>query len=105
VAESSPAPAVVSASEANRSFSALLRAVARGQTFTVLSHGRAVATLTPVSPGPDGMGACRRVLLARLTDADVVVPVQYLGGLFRVLTAKARRLARREGGQSLAAAQ
>jgi hypothetical protein len=51
------------------------------------------------------MGACRRVLLARLTDADVVVPVQYLGGLFRVLTAKARRLARREGGQSLAAAQ
>jgi prevent-host-death family protein len=101
VAESSPAPAVVSASEANRSFSALLRAVARGQTFTVLSHGRAVATLTPVSPGPDGMGACRRVLLARLTDADVVVPVQ----LFRVLTAKARRLARREGGQSLAAAQ
>jgi prevent-host-death family protein len=39
----------VSASEANRSFAALLRQVAQGQSFTVHSHGRAVANLTPVS--------------------------------------------------------
>lgn len=32
-----------------------------------------------------------RALLERLTDADVVVPVQCLGELFLVLTAKARR--------------
>ncbi|MFM8936185.1 MAG: type II toxin-antitoxin system Phd/YefM family antitoxin, partial [Vulcanococcus sp.] len=44
-------PAVVSASEANRSFSALLRQVAQGQSFTVHSHGRPVANLTPVGKG------------------------------------------------------
>lgn len=66
MSESSPPPAVVSASEANRSFSALLREVARGQTFTVLSHGRPVATLAPASASGGGMGASRRVLLARL---------------------------------------
>ncbi len=38
-----------------------------------------------------------RALLERLTDADVVVPVQCLGELFRALTAKARRPARRHG--------
>lgn len=57
-------PSVVSASEANRSFSALLRQVALGQSFTVHSHGRPVAQLTPVSPGPST--AARRALLARL---------------------------------------
>ncbi len=66
MAESSSLPAVVSASEANRSFSALLRKVARGQTFTVLSHGRPVATLAPASASRRAMGASRRVLLARL---------------------------------------
>jgi len=57
-------PAVVSASEANRTFSALLRQVAQGQSFTVHSHGRPVAQLTPVSQGPNT--AARRALLARL---------------------------------------
>jgi prevent-host-death family protein len=57
-------PAVVSASEANRSFSALLRQVAQGRSFTVHSHGRPVAHLTPVSQGPST--AARRALLARL---------------------------------------
>jgi len=58
--------AVVSASEANRSFSALLRQVAQGQSFTVHSHGRAVANLTPVSEGRSSSAAARRALLARL---------------------------------------
>ena len=38
----------------------------------------------------DRVGATR-ALLERLTDADVVVPVQCLGELFCVLTAKTRR--------------
>jgi len=59
-------PAVVSASEANRSFSALLRQVAQGQSFTVHSHGRPVANLTPVGKGPGPNAAARRALLARL---------------------------------------
>lgn len=37
--------ALISASEANRSFSKLLRQVVQGQRFTVLSHGRPVATI------------------------------------------------------------
>jgi antitoxin (DNA-binding transcriptional repressor) of toxin-antitoxin stability system len=60
--------AVVSATEANRSFSALLREVVRGQTFTVLSHRRPVATLDPASASRAGMAASRRVLLVRLAS-------------------------------------
>jgi prevent-host-death family protein len=56
----------VSASEANRSFSALLRRVAQGQSFTVHSHGRPVAHLTPVSEGRGCNATARRALLARL---------------------------------------
>jgi prevent-host-death family protein len=56
----------VSASEANRSFSALLRQVAQGQSFTVNSHGRPVANLTPVGKGRSQNAAARRALLARL---------------------------------------
>jgi prevent-host-death family protein len=40
---------LVSASEANRSFSFLLRQVAQGETFTVLSRGRPIATISPHS--------------------------------------------------------
>jgi len=38
---------VVSATEANRSFSKLLRAVERGENFEITSHGRKVAVLAP----------------------------------------------------------
>jgi prevent-host-death family protein len=67
---SEPGPEVdsvaVSASEANRSFSSLLRQVARGQRFTVLSHGRPVATLAPATGDDASREASRRALLARL---------------------------------------
>lgn len=56
----------MSASEANRAFSALLRQVAQGKSFTVYSHGRAVANLTPVGEGGSANAAARRALLARL---------------------------------------
>lgn len=59
-------PVVVSATEANRSFSALLRQVAQGQSFTVQSHGRPVATLAPPDPARESFGKARRALLARL---------------------------------------
>ena len=59
-------PALVSASEANRSFSALLRQVAQGQSFTVHSHGRPVANLMPASESGPRNAAARRALLARL---------------------------------------
>ncbi|MEB3167374.1 MAG: type II toxin-antitoxin system prevent-host-death family antitoxin [Synechococcaceae cyanobacterium] len=62
------ASAVVSASEANRSFSSLLRQVAQGQRFTVLSHGRPVATLAPADDTTTSRSAARRALLTRLSS-------------------------------------
>jgi len=59
-------PAVVTASEANRTFSSLLRQVAKGQSFTLHSHGRPVAQLTPVDKGSRTNPAARQALLARL---------------------------------------
>lgn len=38
----------ISASEANQRFSEMLRRVAEGDSFTVMSRGRAVARVTPV---------------------------------------------------------
>ena len=58
--------AVISASEANRSFSSLLRQVAQGQRFTVLSHGRPVATIAPTELGRGAQATARRALLTRL---------------------------------------
>jgi prevent-host-death family protein len=41
---------VVSAAEANRAFSRLLRLAAGGARVTITSHGRPVATLGPPAP-------------------------------------------------------
>jgi prevent-host-death family protein len=38
---------MVSASEANRQFSKLLRDVGKGNSYTITSHGEPVATLAP----------------------------------------------------------
>ena len=43
----------ISAAEANRQFSRLLREVAQGESITVLSRGRPVATLCPPIPHSD----------------------------------------------------
>ena len=61
-------PTVVSASEANRSFSSLLRQVAEGRVFTVESHGRPVATLAPAETADASHMASRRALLNRLAN-------------------------------------
>ncbi len=53
---------VISAAEANRSFSRLLRDVAAGKSFTVLSRGRPVATIS----SPIGSAAAYRPARARL---------------------------------------
>ena len=44
----------ISASEANQNFSKLLRDVGRGETFVVMSRGRAVAKVVPVDT-PDAL--------------------------------------------------
>jgi len=39
----------ITASEANRQFSSVLRQVAQGEVFTVISRGRSVASIQPIS--------------------------------------------------------
>jgi prevent-host-death family protein len=52
---------VIQATEANRSFSRILREVAQGDSYTVTSHGRPIARIVPAS-GKGSEGAKRRLL-------------------------------------------
>jgi prevent-host-death family protein len=55
----------ISAAEANRKFSALLRGVREGQSYIVTSHGRPVARIAPVSKEA-GADRAKAALLKRL---------------------------------------
>lgn len=61
----------VSAADANRNFSRILREVRRGRTVTVTSHGRPVARLVPYETESDTRGAARGVLFERLARQRV----------------------------------
>lgn len=56
----------ISATDANRCFSSLLRDVATGQIVTVTSRGKPVATLSPARAGGDQRHLARFSLMARL---------------------------------------
>jgi len=58
--------ASVSAADANREFSKLLRRVREGQTVTITSHGRPVARLVPVGAEDRVREAARKALFKRL---------------------------------------
>jgi prevent-host-death family protein len=62
----------ISAAEANRQFSKLLRAVRRGHSYVVTSHGRPVAKIIPVGAHDEVMTAARASLIARLRSQPVV---------------------------------
>jgi len=61
----------ISAADANRNFSQLLREVREGRTYVVTSHGRPVARLAPVRNAATGIDARKR-LLRRLRAQPVV---------------------------------
>ncbi|MBR0675003.1 MAG: type II toxin-antitoxin system prevent-host-death family antitoxin [Acetobacteraceae bacterium] len=64
---------IISATEANRSFSHLLRRVREeGKAFTVTSHGERVARLLPCQSGDADRQAAREALLRRLTEQPVM---------------------------------
>lgn len=64
----------VSAAEANRNFSNLLRQVAAGEEVTILSRGRPVAVMVkPESIESPGRLAAREALLERLRKQPVAV--------------------------------
>jgi prevent-host-death family protein len=56
----------VSAADANRRFSDLLRGVRKGQSYVVTSHGRPVAKLIPAETDERNAAAARVALLTRL---------------------------------------
>ena len=56
----------ITAAEANRNFSRLLREVRDGRAFIVTSHGRPVARIIPADIERDRMLSAREKLFARL---------------------------------------
>jgi len=62
----------VSAADANRKFSLLLRKVREGHSFVVTSHGRPVARIAPVGQLDDPAAGARTALLSRLEKQPVV---------------------------------
>ena len=53
----------VTASNANRNFSGLLRDVASGESILIVSRGKPVAKISPLNTKASGMGAKESLLL------------------------------------------
>jgi prevent-host-death family protein len=63
----------ISAAEANRKFSALLRGVREeGRSYVVTSHGKPVARIIPAGQQEPIMERARAALLARLEQQPIV---------------------------------
>ena len=70
--------AAISAADANREFSRLLRRVREGQSITITSHGRPVARLVPVTAEDRVRSAARKALFKRLrTQKGENIPVTW----------------------------
>jgi prevent-host-death family protein len=62
----------VSAADANRKFSLLLRRVREGRSYIVTSHGKPVARLIPAGKHEDMATGARTALLSRLEKQPIV---------------------------------
>jgi prevent-host-death family protein len=62
----------VSAADANRKFSKLLRGVREGHSYVVTSHGKAVAKIVPVEKNGAVTTGARSTLLKRLRSEPIV---------------------------------
>jgi prevent-host-death family protein len=62
----------VSAADANRKFSLILRGVREGHSYLVTSHGRPVARIVPAGEHESVATGARAALLARLEKQAVV---------------------------------
>lgn len=63
---------VVSAAEANRRFSQLLRTVREGRSYVVTAHGRPVARIIPAGAEDRTAEGARAALIARLRSQRAV---------------------------------
>lgn len=64
--------AAVSAADANRRFSEILRTVRKGRTVVVTSHGKPVARIVPMTEDDRTVRGARAALLERLRKQPVV---------------------------------
>jgi prevent-host-death family protein len=63
----------ISAAEANRSFSQLLRGVReQGATYVVTAHGKPIAKIIPFESSSEMSDAARKTLLERLASEPIV---------------------------------
>lgn len=62
----------VSAADANRRFSLLLRGVREGRSYVVTSHGKPVARLVPAGGRDQAAKSARMALLSRLEKQPVM---------------------------------
>ena len=62
----------ISATDANRKFSRLLRGVREGRSYVVTSHGKPVARLIPAGKHEEVAASARTALLSRLEKQAVV---------------------------------
>lgn len=62
----------VSAADANRRFSLLLRGVREGRSYVVTSHGKPIARLIPAGKHDDVASSARLTLLSRLEKQPVI---------------------------------
>lgn len=62
----------VSAADANRKFSTILRGVREGHSYVVTSHGRPVARIVPADTNEEAVPGARSALLSRLEGQDIV---------------------------------
>lgn len=63
---------IISAAEANRRFSQLLRAVREGDSYVVTAHGKPVAKIIPIRSDDAVRDKAREVLLARLRSQPAI---------------------------------
>jgi prevent-host-death family protein len=62
----------VSAADANRRFSHILREVREGHSYVVTSHGRPVARIVPADKNEGAVSRSRAALLSRLERQPVI---------------------------------
>jgi prevent-host-death family protein len=62
----------ISAADANRKFSQLLRDIREGHSYIVTSHGRPVARIAPVNSDTQQREAAKAALLKRLRSQPVI---------------------------------
>jgi prevent-host-death family protein len=62
----------ITAADANRKFSQLLREVKEGRSYVVTSHGRPVARIAPAQERRTVLASARKALLNRLRGEAVV---------------------------------